>query len=134
MPGHEVTVALTPSGFTGAVTYACSNNLPRGATCSFTSTQLTISEPLAAGGVTDTGSRTWLLLLPGALALWTFARGRRRTLLALTVCAITSCGGSSEVPPDAWNVMPATPITVTVTITGTSGAQSATAPLQLTVD
>jgi len=140
MAGHEVTVALTPSGFTATPTFACSTNLPRNASCAFDNTQLTISVPQATGGVTDTASRLWILLLPAALALVTFARGRwrtsRRLVLALTVSSVLSCGGSSSSSngPDAGDVMPATPITVTVTITATSGAQSATAPLQLTVD
>jgi pseudomonalisin len=134
MAGREGTVALTPSGFSGPITFACSNNLPRGATCTFASTQLTIAVPLTATGATDR-SWPWLLLIPAGLALWTFVRRRRLAIAfgALAFTSLLSCGGSGNGAVDA-QVDAAPPVTVTVTITATTGAQSASAPLQLTVD
>jgi len=137
--GHEGTVALTTSGFTNTVAYSCSNNLPRSATCAFSGNTLTISVPSTATGATDTNTRwPWLLLIPGALALFTFARGRRRTAgrfaTVFAFASLLSCGGSSNAQSDAHEVDAGPPVTVTVTISATAGVQSATAPLQLTVD
>ena len=134
--GREGTVALTPTGFTAAITYACSTNLPRGATCEFSGDQLAIDVPSVATGATETDARwPWLLLIPVLLA---FARGRRRAAgrfaTTFAFASLLSCGGSSDAQSDAHVVDAEQPVTVTVTITATAGTQSATAPLQLTVE
>src|SRR6185437_1207521 len=46
--GSSAPVTLEPSGFTGTITYACSNNLPLGAHCSFNGNTLTIAVPPGA--------------------------------------------------------------------------------------
>jgi len=135
MTGHEGTVALETSNFLGPVTYACSNDLPSGATCAFANNELTISVPLPGAGAAGS-SWPWLLLIPGGLALMTFLRGRgRRVAIVFSVlagAAALSCGGNGQ--NNAQQVDAAAPVTATITITATAGTQSASAPLQLTVE
>jgi len=134
LAGKSGMVTLAATGFSGTPTFSCGAGLPSNATCAFSGTTLTITAAGAAAAVTDVSSGTtplgrWLLIIPCALALLLRRRRNvRRTMLALAF--VTSCGGSSSNS----NVDAAPPVTSNVTITATSGAQSASAMLSLTTN
>ncbi len=135
--GKSGTVALTPSGFTGAPTFSCSHGLPSNATCTFAGNTLTVTIAAGAAGVTDEGSRGRWVLLPLGLALLALLRSRprRRFAAIFTVFAMTalSCGSSSNGQTDAPPVVDAAPpVTNAVTITASAGSASASAMLSLT--
>ncbi len=134
LAGKSGTVTLDATGFSGTPTFSCGAGLPSNATCAFTGTTLTITAAGAAAAVSDGTSGTtrgrWLLIIPCALALLL----RRRRNIRLTIVAlafVTSCGGSSN---NGSSVDAAPPVTGNVTITATSGAQSASAMLSLTTN
>jgi pseudomonalisin len=134
LAGKSGTVTLDPTGFSGTPTFSCGAGLPSNATCAVSGTTLTITAAGAAAAVSDgtsgaTPRGRWLLIIPCALALLLRRRRNiRRTLLALAF--VTSCGGSSNNS----TVDAAPPVTSNVTITATSGAQSASAMLSLTTN
>jgi subtilase family serine protease len=145
-PGDSGTTVLTAAGFTGTTyTYSCSG-LPRGAACSFQ--QMAPGSPIATMTITTKGKGSmtssltngphssrlmFAFVAPGLLAIVGIFTTRRRhaqwtkmfvALLVLsTALTLNACSGSGNTPAG----------TSAVTVTATSGSQTASATVQLTV-
>ena len=130
------------NGFTGQVTYTCTDSAPE-STCTGPSAAVDSSQPASFLITTkapiarldrpfDGGSRiVYATMLPGLLVIVFVASSRKRSLrsvrflgllmvLGFSTIWLGSCGGSSGGPKD-----PGTPVgsyTITVTGTGTSGS------------
>ena len=143
-------VSLSSQGFSGAVTLTCSG-APAGTTCTVnpTSVNLTAASgnvPVTVTVATTLSARlksapvspfkTTLFVFAGVLVgLASRARKQRKhlalALLAFSVLGgLTACGGSPSAPPGP-TVRP--PTSATLTLTGTSGAQTASVNLSLTI-
>jgi hypothetical protein len=137
--------ATSKWGLAGAVTFTCSG-LPVGATCSFTpsqvtltdgssaSTSLTISDQKHTARLRPSLPLFAIVLLPLPLLRWKkHATAASKSLGAYMVAGVllslflAACGGSSMPPPVAQ------PISSTVLITATSGEISRSVPLNLTL-
>ncbi len=143
-------ISLSSQGFSGVVALTCSG-APAGTTCTVNPTSATLTTASGNVPVTVTvattlsarlksapGSpfKTTLFVFAGVLVgLASRARKQRKHLvLALlafsTLGGLTACGGSpSTTPPPT--VRP--PTSATLTLTGTSGAQTASVNLSLTI-
>ena len=140
-------IAVTPvDGFNSAVSFACSG-LPSGASCSFSPTTVTPSGAAASTTLTVATSATAASvhrnpspLFPGsvlAVGLCCFGRMRRRRLQMLLLFAVAfaglgllnACGGGGSSGGTR-----STPVTSTVTVTGTSGSLTHATTFSLTVD
>ena len=157
-PGATVSTTLSVSGFAGNVySFSCSG-LPAKAQClfgtvsgspSYGATTLQIitdgglsaqSKPATAHTAPEAGALA-AAAIPGMLALFGFARRRKRAALNWLVMAIftatlaggllTGCGGSSKRTTTTTTTTPTG--TSTVTVTATAGDQSATTSFTLEV-
>jgi hypothetical protein len=134
------------NGFNSVVSLSCSG-LPAGATCAFApgnstgtgNSKLTIKAPATLGmNVRPVDSRP-LSLAVMAMAFGYF-RMRRRTVRVLVLAgfapvlwALNGCGGASGAGGSSGSPPPPTSTTYSVTVTGTSGSLSHSAPLSLTI-
>jgi hypothetical protein len=132
-------------GLAGAVTFTCSG-LPVGATCSFTPSQVTLTDGSSASAsltISDQKqtARLWPSVPIFAAILFPLPWLRRKNAAAAmkSPCAImvvglllslflAACGGSSNQPPPAMQ-----PISSTVLVTATAGKISRSVPINLTL-
>lgn len=146
----QATVSVAPTnGFSGSVNLAC-NGLPAGATCSFSSSPLTVSSnAVATGTVTIQTSMTtitnrgghianlvYALLAPVGLLLIFKRRRSNANLLRLfgVMCIFAATLGSVAGCSDDKKVTPGTPPgTSTVTMTATAGSVTQQTSFALTV-
>jgi hypothetical protein len=147
---YNLSLNTTNSGFTGSVSVACAG-APAGTTCSvnpssvsFTAT--TTSVPVAITVATTQQARLAPVLLKGLP--FTFAavfagllggvkkRARQVVLGALAVfliCGVIGCAGGASSRTASQSAVPRSPTNATLTVTGTSGGQSASATLSLII-
>ncbi|MBZ5508447.1 MAG: DUF11 domain-containing protein [Acidobacteriia bacterium] len=139
-------IALNPQGFTGTIVFACSG-APAGATCSVSPGSVHVNAASSNVPITVTVSGTQSAGLPhsGYGTLFAFAgvfagvlfglrRKRKQVVFMLLaiglIAGLSACGGGSG--PGTPTVRP--PTNAVITVTGTSGTQSASINLNLTIN
>jgi hypothetical protein len=141
-------LALNPQGFTGTITLACSG-APAGTTCNVSPGSVSVNAASANVPITVTVSGTQnASAVPAGfkgMTLFTFAgvfagvllgirRKRKQVVLMLLamglIASLSACGGKAT--SSSPTVRP--PTTATIVVTGTSGSQSASINLSLTIN
>jgi large repetitive protein len=137
------------NGFTGTISFSCSGSTAI-AGCTFNPTSITLSDATPSAPLTVTVNTVatarnypppfrsapfaFAGIVAGLLALSGGKKRRRAGVLVLALAfigGISACGGGgSNVPPPT---IPRTPTNATIAVTGTSGTQSTTINLTLTL-
>jgi PKD repeat protein len=148
---YNLALGTRNSGFTGTVAVTC-NGAPAGTTCSVSPAAVSFTTTMVSAPVTVTVTTTpqariapvLLKSLPFAFAS-VFAgilggvskRARQAVLATITIfliCGVLGCaGGASSATQSASPPAPPSPTHATLTITGSSGSQSASTTLALTI-
>ncbi|HLJ28511.1 MAG TPA: PKD domain-containing protein [Candidatus Angelobacter sp.] len=146
---YNLSLGTRNSGFTGTVSVACAG-APAGTTCSVSPASVNftanaVSTPVTVTVATTTQARLAPILLLKGLP-FTFAavfagilggvkkkakRAMFAVLAAFLICGVIGCAGGASSTTQA--PAPLSPTSATLTVTGTSGGQSATTTLILTI-
>ncbi|MFI5103485.1 MAG: MBG domain-containing protein, partial [Terriglobales bacterium] len=143
-------ISLAPQGFTGTINFTCSGS-PSGTTCTVNPNPLTVSSPSANVPVTVTVSGTQnarmkpvgfkvpFLVFAGVLAGLAsgFSKKRRKLVLvamaAFMISGLAACGGGTLQVSNGGGGGGGGSTSSTLTVVGTSGTQSASIKLTLTI-